>query len=66
MNSRRLGKLAPVGIGTFAAIWAGGVLLALAWVPTSSPSRMVAFQSTMLAVTGAVLALVLWPCKSCP
>ena len=63
MNWHRLGKLSFVGIGTFAAIWIGGVLLALAWAPTSSPSRLVAFQSTMLAVTAGVLAVVIWAAK---
>ena len=60
INWHRLGQLALVGMGTFAAIWAGSVVLALVWAPTSSPSRLVAFQSTMLAVTGAVLAVVIW------
>ena len=60
MNWHRISKLALVGIGTFVAIWLGGVLLALVWAPTSSPSRLVAFQSTMLAVTGAVLAVAIW------
>ena len=38
INWHRLSKLALVGIGTFTAIWAGGVVLALLWAPTSSPS----------------------------
>ena len=63
MNWHRLGRLALVGIGTFAAIWIGGVLLSLLWAPTSSSSRLVAFQSTMLAVTAGVLAVVIWAAK---
>ncbi len=31
--------------------------------PTSSPSRMVAFLATMFAVTGAVVAVVVWAAK---
>ena len=63
MNWHRLGKLALVGIATFAAIWIGGVLLGLAWAPTSSPSRLVGFIATMFAVTGALLAVVVWAAK---
>ncbi len=63
MNWHRLGRLALVGIGTFAAIWIGGVLLALLWAPTSSPSRLVAFVGSMFAVTGAVIAVVVWAAR---
>ena len=66
MDSHHLGKLALVGIGTFAAIWIGGVLLALLWALTSCPSRMVAFLATMFAVTGAVLAVVIWTARGIP
>ena len=63
MSWHRLGKLALVGVGTFAAIWLGGVLLALLWAPTSSPARLVAYFGSMFAVTGAVLAVVIWAAK---
>ena len=63
MNWHRLGKLAIIGVGTFAAIWIGGVLLALLWAPTSSPPRLVAFIGSMFAVTGGVLAVVIWAAK---
>ena len=63
INCHRLGQLALVGIGTFAAIWLGGVVLALLWAPTSSPSRLVAYLGSMFAVTGAVLAVVIWAAK---
>ena len=63
INWPRLGKLALVGVGTFAAIWIGGVLLALLWAPTSSPPHLVAFIGSMFAVTGAVLAVVIWAAK---
>ena len=64
INWPRLGKLALVGIGTFAAIWIGGVVLALSWAPTSSPSRLVAYLGSMFAVTGGVLAVVIWAAKN--
>ena len=64
MNWHRLGKLSFVGIGTFAAIWIGGVLLALAWAPTSSPSQLVSYIATMFAVAGAVLAVGIWAAKA--
>ena len=63
INWHRLGKLALVAISTFAAIWIGGVLLGLLWGPISSPSRLVAFIGSIFAVTGAVLAVVVWAAK---
>ena len=60
MNWHRLGKLALVPVLTFAAIWAGGVVLAWLWPPTASPARLVAYLGTMFAVTGATLAVVAW------
>ena len=63
INWHRLGKLALVGIGTFAAIWVSGVVLALLWAPTCSPARLVAYLGSMFAVTGAVLAVVIWAAK---
>ena len=63
MNWHRLGKLAFVGIGTFAAIWIGGVVLALLWAPTSSSSRLVAYLGSMFAVTGGVIAVVVWAAR---
>ena len=45
INWHRVGKLALVGIGTFAAIWLGGGLLALLWAPTSSPARLMTVKT---------------------
>lgn len=64
MKLYRLGQLALVGIGTFAAIWIGGVVLALLWAPTSSPSRLVAYLGSMFAVTGAVVAVAVWASRT--
>jgi len=63
MSWYRLGELVLVAVLTFAAIWIGGVLLALLWAPTSSPARLVSYIATMFAVTGAVLAVVVWAAK---
>ena len=59
MSWRHPGKLVLVGIGTFATIWLGGDLLALAWAPTPSPSRLVAFNGVMFAVTAVVPTVVI-------
>lgn len=59
-NWPRLGKLALVGVGTFAAIRLGALVLIRLIAPTISLVRMVAFNGVMLAVTGAVLAVVIW------
>ena len=63
MNWHRLGKLALVGIGTFAAIVLGAFVLIRLMAPTVSLARMVAFNAVMFAVTGAVLAVVIWAAK---
>ena len=63
MNWKRLLNLLMVAVAPFAIIWGGRLLLALLWAPTSSPSRMVAFLAIMFAVTGAVLAVVVWAAK---
>ena len=60
INWHRLGKLALVGIGTFAAIALGGFVLIRLMAPTISLAGMVAFNTLMFAVTGAVLAVVIW------
>ena len=59
MKWDRVSELLVVGLGTFAVIWVGGVLLALLW-PTSSLSRLASFNAMMFAITGGVLAVVIW------
>ena len=45
----------------FLGTGAGAVVLTLAWAPTVSPARLVAFLGSMFAVTaGIVTAAVLW------
>lgn len=63
VNWPRLGKLALVGVGTFAAIMLGALVLIRLIAPTISLVRMVAFNGVMFAVTGAVLAVVIWAAK---
>ncbi len=65
MNWHRLGKLTLVGVATFAAIWVAGAVLGLLWTPTVSPTRLVAFLVSMFAVTGGMLAVVVWAAGSC-
>jgi len=60
MNWHRLGKLTLVGIATFAAIVLGAFVLIRLMAPTISLARMVAFNAVMFAVTGAVVAVVVW------
>jgi len=59
MNWHRLGKLALVGIGTFAVIALATWIFIRLLVPVT-PARMVAFNGVMFAVTGATIAVVVW------
>lgn len=59
MNWHRLGKLALVGVGTFTVIAAAAWLFIGLLVPVT-PARMVAFLSAMFAVTGGIIAAVVW------
>ena len=62
INWQRLGKLALVGIATFAAIIIADLVLIQLMVPTISLARMVAFTAMMFAA-GAVVAAVIWAAK---
>ncbi len=61
MNFHRLTKLACVGIGTFAVI--GAFVLIRLMAPTITPARIVAFNAVMFAVTGGVIAVVVWAAR---
>ena len=57
MNWRRLSRLLVIALAVFGGIaLAGGVLIAL-WGPTLSTQRLVAFLTTMFAVTGAAVTV---------
>jgi len=60
VNWQWLSKLALVGIATFAAITLAALVLLRLMAPTISLVRMIAFNGVMFAVTGAVLAVVIW------
>jgi len=63
VNWRRLGKLMLVGIGTFAVIALAALLFISLIAPTVPPSRTVAFNAVMFAVTGAIIAVVVWAAR---
>lgn len=63
MSWHRLGILALVGIGTFAVIALAALLFISLIAPTVTPARMVAFLSAMFAVTGGVIAVIIWAAR---
>ena len=63
MNWHRLGKLALIGVGTFAVI-GGAAGLFIGLLSPVTPARMVAFNGVMFAVTGAVVAVVVWASRT--
>lgn len=61
MNRNQLVTLALPALLAFLAIGAGAALLILAWAPTLSPTRQVAFLGSLFALSGAVVvAAVVW------
>ncbi len=61
MSRKRLVRLALPALLAFLGIGAGAILLALAWAPTLTPARQVAFLGSMFALSGAVVVVViLW------
>ena len=63
MNWQRLGKLTLVGVLTFAVIWTAAAWLAVLTAPHSTLGDVVIWAGSMFAVTGAVLAVVIWVAK---
>ena len=58
INWHRLGKLVLVGIATFAAIAVAAVVLGFISLPW-----WLLYNGVMFAVTGAVLAVVVWAAR---
>ena len=58
MNWHRLGKLALVGISTFAVIAFAAFIYIRLFGPFVTIHRLVAFIGTIFAVSGAVVAVV--------
>ena len=61
MSRKPLVTLALPALLAFLGIGAGAVVLILAWAPTLSPARQVAFLGSLFALSGAVVvAVVVW------
>lgn len=56
----RFWGLALLGVGTFVAIAGAAFVFITVIAPTTSPARMLSFNAAMFAVTGGVLAVVVW------
>lgn len=61
MSRKRLVSLALPALLAFLGIGAGAALLTLAWAPTLSPARQIAFLGSLFALSGAVVvAVTVW------
>ena len=60
MNWRRLGKLLFIGVITFTVIVLSGLLFIRLSAPSITSARMAALNTMMLAVSTAIIAVLVW------